>query len=196
MTKKLVKRMIIFIILLAIIFALFKIVRVQDIIMKAIYPINYQEYIEKYSKENNVDPYMIYAIVKVESNFKPDVKSNSNAIGLMQLLEETAIEMSNSIDNQNITGEDLYEPETNIKLGVSYYAYLLKHYDGNHILALTAYNAGMGNVDTWIKTSVIKSDGSDIENIPYKETNNYVRKILRDYQIYLELYGQNYEVNL
>ena len=53
---------------------------------------------------------------------------------------------------------------------------------------ITAYNAGMGNVDTWIKTGVIQSDGSDIENIPYKETNNYVRKILRDYQIYLKLY--------
>ena len=181
--------MIIIIIALAIIFVLFKIVRVQNIALKKIYPTKYNEYVEKYSKENNVDKYMIYAIIKAESNFKSDVKSNSNAIGLMQLLENTAVEMSNSIKQDEITEKSLYDPEMNIKLGISYYSYLLKHYRGNNILALTAYNAGMGNVDNWIKKGVIKSDGSDIENIPYKETNNYVRKILRDYKLYVKLYN-------
>ena len=107
----------------------------------------------------------------------------------MQLLENTAVEMSNSIKKDEITEKSLYDPEMNIKLGISYYSYLLKHYRGNNILALTAYNAGMGNVDNWIKKGVIKSDGSDIENIPYKETNNYVRKILRDYKLYVKLYN-------
>lgn len=184
MTKKLKKRMIILIILLVTIFVLFGVIKVQDMILKKIYPTNYQGYVEEYAKQNEVDKYMIYAIIKAESNFKPDVKSKSKAVGLMQLMEATAIEMSSG----NVTEEDLYEPEINIKLGTKYYAYLLKHYKGNNILALTAYNAGMGNVDTWIKTKVIQSDGSDIENIPYKETNNYVRKILRDYRIYLKLY--------
>ena len=55
-------------------------------------------------------------------------------------------------------------------------------------LALAAYNAGSGNVDSWIKDGILKEDGSDIENIPYKETNNYVRKILRDYEFYNNLY--------
>ena len=162
MTKKFIKAMIIIIIALAIIFVLFKIVRVQNIALKKIYPTKYNEYVEKYSKENNVDKYMIYAIIKAESNFKSDVKSNSNAIGLMQLLENTAVEMSNSIKKDEITEKSLYDPEMNIKLGISYYSYLLKHYRGNNILALTAYNAGMGNVDNWIKKGVIKSDGSDI----------------------------------
>lgn len=188
MTKKLIKGMLILILLLAIILILFRIMRVQDIILKQIYPTTYAEYVEKYAKQNNMDKYMIYAIIKAESNFKPDVKSKSNAIGLMQLLEATAIERSNVIDEQNITEEDLYEPETNIKLGTSYYAYLLKRYKDNHVLALTAYNAGMGNVDSWIKDGVIRQDGSDIENIPYRETNNYVRKILRDYKMYVKLY--------
>lgn len=189
MTKKFIKAMIIIIIALAIIFVLFKIVKVQNIALKKIYPTKYNEYVEKYSKENNVDKYMIYAIIKAESNFKSDVKSNSNAIGLMQLLENTAVEMSNLIKQDEITEKSLYDPEMNIKLGISYYSYLLKHYRGNNILALTAYNAGMGNVDNWIKKGVIKSDGSDIENIPYKETNNYVRKILRDYKLYVKLYN-------
>ena len=63
---------------------------------------------------------------------------------------------------------------------------LLQKYE-NIELAVTAYNAGIGTVDNWIEKGIIKSDGSDIENIPYKETNNYVRKILRDYKIYRNL---------
>ena len=106
----------------------------------------------------------------------------------MQLLEETAIERSKIIYKEDIKEDDLYNPETNIKLGTSYYAYLLDYYKQNNILALTAYNAGIGNEDSWIKEGIIKADGTDLENIPYKETNNYVRKILRDYQIYLKLY--------
>lgn len=73
-------------------------------------------------------------------------------------------------------------------LGTKYYADLLELYDGNALLALTAYNAGIGNVANWIETGVIKNDGTDIENIPFKETNRYVRRILRNYRIYEEIY--------
>lgn len=188
MTNKFVKLLIICIILLAAWLILFKIVRIQDIVLKFIYPIKYEEYVEKYAKEYDVDKYMIYAIIKAESNFNPEVTSQSEAIGLMQLLEDTAIERSNAINEVTVTKQELYDPKTNIQLGTSYYSYLLSYYQGNTALALTAYNAGIGNVDSWIKEGIIKQDGSDIENIPYKETNNYVRKILRDYQIYLKLY--------
>ena len=152
------------------------------------YPTKYSEYVEKYSEENGIDKYLVYAIIKAESNFDPNVKSSADARGLMQLMEETAIERSNVIDNEDVQTYDLYDPETNIKLGTSYFAYLLGLYDDNMVLAIIAYNAGLGNVEQWIKDGVIKADGSDIENIPYKETENYVRKILRDYQMYLKLY--------
>lgn len=188
MTKRFIKVMIILIILLASYLVFFKHFKIQNEILEKIYPIYYSEYVEKYAKENYVDPYIIYAIIKAESNFNPNVKSQSDAIGLMQLLEDTALEVSNTINEENITEQELYNPETNIKLGVTYYAYLLNRYGGNNFLALAAYNAGLGNVDTWIKQGIIKSDGSDIENIPYKETNNYVRKILRDYRLYIKLY--------
>lgn len=187
MTLKFVKRMIITIFLLTIIFIVFKITKVQDIILRNIYPTKYAEYVEKYAEENGLDKNIIYAIIKAESNFNPNVKSHSDAIGLMQLLEETAVERSNVIEGQTVTKDDLYLPEVNIKLGTSYFAYLLKHYNGNNVLALAAYNAGIGNVDDWIQKGVIKDDGSDIENIPYRETNNYVRKILRDYRIYIKM---------
>lgn len=144
---------------------------------------------EKYSEENGLDKYLVYAVIKAESNFNPNVKSNADARGLMQLMEETAVERSNVIENEDIEAYDLYDPETNIKLGTSYLSYLLELYDGNTVLAIIAYNAGLGNVKQWIKDGVIKPDGSDIENIPYKETENYVRKILRDYQMYLKIYN-------
>ena len=73
-------------------------------------------------------------------------------------------------------------------IGTKYYAELLKMYDGNMLLALTAYNAGIGNVNDWIKNGTIKKDGSDIENIPYKETNMYVRKIINNYKMYQSIY--------
>lgn len=188
MTKKIIITLIVLIVFLAIYFVCFKVIRVQDKILKMIYPIEYSEFVEKYSEENKLDKYLVYAMIKAESNFEPNITSNAGAIGLMQLMEETAIERSNIIEGQTIEQYDLYDPETNIKLGTSYLAYLLGLFDENMILAITAYNAGLGNVQEWIKAGIIKSDGSDIENIPYKETSNYVRKILRDYQMYLKLY--------
>ena len=142
MTKK-ISILITIIILLALGFCLFKVVRVQDIILKAIYPIEYSDYVEKYAAENNIDKYLIYAIIKAESNFNPDVTSGSGAKGLMQLMEETAVERSNQIHEETIETHDLYNPKTNIELGTSYFAYLLGLYDNNIILALTAYNAGL-----------------------------------------------------
>ena len=188
MTRKFMRLLIILIFLLALGFVLFKVVRIQDIILKNIYPTEYSEFVEKYAEEYGVDKYLIYAVIKAESNFNPDVTSGADAVGLMQLLEETAVERSNIINEEEVENIDLYDPETNIRLGTSYLAYLLELYNDNMVLAITAYNAGLGNVQQWIQDGIIKQDGSDIENIPYQETNNYVRKILRDYQMYLRIY--------
>ena len=175
-------------ILAIILILLFSIIRVQDIVIKKIYPQKYNAYVEKYSLEYRVDSMLVYAIIKAESNFKQDIKSNSNAMGLMQLLDDTAKETANKI-GIDYTEDCLYEPETNIRLGIKYFSDLLKEYDNNYMLALTAYNAGTGNLKKWIEQGIIKPDGSNIEDIPYKETNNYVRKIVRDYNIYKDLYN-------
>lgn len=170
---------------------LFGIFRIQEIIMKKIYPLKYTEYVEKYANENELDMMLVYAIIKAESNFDPNITSASGAMGLMQLMESTANEVAQKLEVEFFTKEMLYQPEINIQFGTKYFAELLQNYDGNLYLALTAYNAGIGNVAKWIENGIIKEDGSDIENIPYKETNNYVRKILRDYKIYQELYQNN-----
>lgn len=107
----------------------------------------------------------------------------------MQLLESTAKDIARreniEIKDDEIQ-EKLKEVETNIKLGTKYLSMLIEKYR-NIEIAVTAYNAGIGTVDNWIEKGIIKSDGSDIEKIPYQETNNYVRKILRDYKIYTKL---------
>ena len=186
--KRLLKFLITLLILASIIFILFKVIKIDDIIMKKLYPLKYSEYVEKYAKEYNIDKYMVYAIIKAESNFKENAKSSSDAIGLMQIMEITAIETARKMDLE-VTEEDLFKPDLNINIGLKYFTYLLNQYDNNYPLAIIAYNAGMGNVDAWIKDGTIKEDGTDIENVPFKETNNYVRKILRDYEIYKGLYN-------
>ena len=158
-------------------------------IQKLIYKKEYSEYVEKYAESYNVDENLVYAVIKAESNFNSDAKSNKDAIGLMQLVESTAKDVSKKVDIQltdDELKEKLLEPEININLGTKYLSILIDRYQ-NIEVAITAYNAGIGTVDNWIEKGVIKVDGSDIENIPYKETNNYVRKILRDYKIYTNL---------
>ena len=182
------KWLIILLVIIVIIVSLFTIFRVQDVILKKVYIRDYEEYVYKYSEEYNIDPLLIFAIIKAESNFEPNSVSTSGAIGLMQLMESTAIERANTIGVEISVREELFNPEKNIKIGASYFAYLLEKYDGNELLALAAYNAGIGNVDEWMQKGIIKQDGSDVENIPFKETNNYVRKIVRDYKIYQDLY--------
>ena len=109
----------------------------------------------------------------------------------MQIVGETAIDVANKnnidIDEDNNIEEELLNVQNNINIGTKYLSMLLEQYSNTEI-ALAAYNAGIGTINNWIEKGIIKADGSDIENIPYKETNNYVRKILRDYNIYKELY--------
>ena len=159
-------------------------------ILKIIYPRTYEEAVLIYSEEYGVDDNLILALIKAESNFNADAISNRSAIGLMQLMEETAKDVANQngieLDDENIK-QDLCDVYKNVQIGTCYLASLLKRYENKEI-ALAAYNAGIGTVDNWIDKGIIKSDGSDIENIPYKETNYYVRKILRDYEIYNNLY--------
>ena len=174
------------IILLAIVFVfIFK-----DKILKIMYPKDYQEIVSIYADKYNVEENLIYAVIKAESNFDENAVSHKNAIGLMQIMEETADDIATTygfdIDYENIK-ESVAEVQNNINIGTKYLEILLEKY-GNKEVAVAAYNSGIGTVDNWIEKDIIKADGSDIENIPYKETNNYVRKILRNYEIYKSIY--------
>lgn len=153
------------------------------------YKQEYTEYVKKYANEYGVDEYLIYAIIKAESNFEPNAESHRGAKGLMQLMYSTAEDIAKRI-NVNLNEDNILEPDININLGTKYISMLIQKYN-NINLALAAYNAGSGNVDGWIEKGTLKSDGSDIENVPFTETNNYVRKILRDYEIYKNIYEES-----
>lgn len=174
----------IFLVLLAIVLVVLIFFNVKDFVLKKLYPKEYNEYVEQYAKEYNLNENIIYAIIKNESNFDKDISSNKGAIGLMQIMQETGNEVANRI---NIEASNLLDAKTNIQIGTKYFSELYQKYNNTN-LALAAYNAGTGNVDKWIESGIIKSSGEDIENIPYKETNMYVRKVIQTEKIYEVLY--------
>ena len=155
-------------------------------VKNTLYPLKYESIVDEYSEEYGIDRYLIYAVIKGESNFNPKAISSKGAIGLMQLMQDTADEIGEDIGIESV---DLYDEDTNIRIGVKYIFDLIDKYEGNINLAIVAYNAGTGNVSKWIEDGTIKKGGSDIENVPYKETNMYVRRILNNYRIYRLLYN-------
>lgn len=165
----------------------------KDSLLKIVYPKTFKEVVYVYTEKYNLDENLIFAVIKAESNFNKEAISNKGAIGLMQLMEKTAEDVARKnnidIDYDNMRDE-LKNVYNNIEIGSCYLANLMQKYQ-NVELSLAAYNAGTGNVDKWIEDGIITKDGKNIENIPYKETNNYVRKILRDYKIYQNLYEKN-----
>ena len=185
---KIIKKFLILIVIISILLLILKIFKFENIILKKMYPIDYSEFVYKYSEQYNVDPLLIFSLIKAESNFNETVISSSKAMGLMQLMDSTAQQVAKNINIEYNNDTTLYNPEDNIQIGIKYLSELMEYYNQNYILALAAYNAGIGNVNNWINKGIINEDGSNAENIPFKETNNYVRKILNYYKIYQKLY--------
>lgn len=147
------------------------------------FPVAYSEYIVEYASENDLDPYLVMAVIKVESNFVPEATS-AYAGGLMQLTEETAKWVADKLE---ISDYDFMDPETNIKFGCYYLKHLIDKYE--HVdTALAAYNGGMGNVSKWLADSDYSDDGETLKYIPFKETRNYVVKVEKNWEDYKKIY--------
>ena len=185
--NKITKIILTIFIILIVSIIIYKMFNIDEIILKCLYPIKYKEQVYKYSEELNIDPMLTFAIIKTESNFNEKAESRSGAVGLMQLMDNTAKEQSSKLDIK-YNREMLYDPDMNLKLGLNYFNTLLDYYNQNYILAFASYNAGLGNIQKWIQEGIIREDGSDIENIPFKETNIYVRKIIKTYELYKKIY--------
>ncbi len=136
------------------------------------YPVAYSSYITRYAHENELDPYLVIAVIKQESNFIADARS-PYAGGLMQLTEITATEYASKL---GLTNYNYMDPETNIKIGCFVLSSLIEKY-GVVDTALAAYNAGVGNVDSWLENPDYSSDGKTLYKIPFSETKHYVDKI-------------------
>lgn len=114
------------ILLIVIAVILVKVVNIQDIIMKKMYPKEYSEYVYTYAEENDIDPLLIFAVIKAESNFDSDVISHSNAMGLMQILERTAREVVVNEIEEEFSKDMLFNPEENIKIGTKYFSRIIR----------------------------------------------------------------------
>ena len=159
---------------------------------KVLYPFPYRAEIEKHSRHYQVDKFLAVSVMKVESNFYENAHSASGAVGLMQLMPETANWIAYCLNEEPPTFDEMHECERNIKYGIWYLAELEDEFKGNDILALAAYNAGRGNVQNWIQENGWGENFSDIEAIPYSETRNYVKRVLHCRDKYAELYGLNF----
>ncbi|MBQ7307794.1 MAG: lytic transglycosylase domain-containing protein [Clostridia bacterium] len=152
------------------------------IFVKVVYPIKYREAVSESSTKYEIEESLIYAVIKAESGFSSKSVSKSGAYGLMQILPSTMC----YIMNEEIEKERLFEPEFNIEVGTKYLRYLLNKFNDIRVV-LSAYNAGEGNVFVWLKDKNYSLDGKTLKTTPFKETNNYVEKVLKYEKIYKKL---------
>jgi soluble lytic murein transglycosylase len=176
-----IKELIILVILILFICILFNFENKFKLLSGIFYENPYESYITKYSNHFSVDPLIVKAVMKKESNLARDVVSSKGAVGLMQIMPKTALEIAKQLNVKNYSGARLKESEINIMFGTYYLQRLLNYYDNNLILALAAYNAGMGNVKNWCsKNRMIKEK---INEIPFKETRDYVQYVMLHYKL-------------
>lgn len=159
---------------------------IMDAIDRANYPRDYSQWVEKYSSEYGIPEYVVYSVIKVESNYNASALSSAGAVGLMQITPETFDWLQFLLHEDYETGM-LYDPETNIRYGTYLLSYLYAEFE-NWDTAFAAYNAGMARVKGWLQDSQYTDGNGKLKNIPIKETREYVAKLDRAEQAYLRLY--------
>ena len=158
------------------------------ILEKIIYPYPNQAIIEKYATQYGVDPLFVISVIREESKFIPQSESHKGAKGLMQLMPSTAEEVAKSLGDKTYSEEGLLTPEKNIQYGTWYLASLQKAFAGNMTLVTAAYNGGRGHVQEWINNGQINPNNIRLQDIPFKETQDYVGRVLKSYEKYTKLY--------
>jgi len=151
-------------------------------------PLAHEDAIRAQAHEKRLDPSLIAAVIYAESKFN-DSTSSAGALGLMQLLPSTAHFIADRSGGTAFTTEDLSTPAINIAYGSWYLRYLLDRYDGDEVLALAAYNGGMGNVDRWVADAGARGERLDVADIPFPETRAYVQRVLDTRREYRRTYA-------
>lgn len=150
------------------------------------YPLVYWPEVEEAATRRGIDPYLVLSVMREESRFAPDARSIAGALGLMQLMPQTAQRLNKSAKVRLTGAADLYEPGINIQLG-AYYLHSLLQRMGSIPLALAAYNGGEEAVNDWLRKGSYQTVDEFIEDIPYDETRDYVKKVMTTYFEYLRL---------
>jgi soluble lytic murein transglycosylase len=147
-------------------------------------PLSETSVIRQQAAEKHLDPALIAAVIFAETKFDPR-PSAAGAEGLMQILPDTAYFIAHLSGGYRFTAADLATPQINVAYGSYYLRYLLNHYDGNEMLAVAAYNAGLANVDSWVEQASAAGRTLTVAAIPFPETRAYVQRVLeaqRDYR--------------
>lgn len=181
------KRLVCFLIAVFLILMIFNI----NAVAKILFPIKYSEYIFKYSKEYNLDPYFVAAVIKSESNFNKNARSSKNAYGLMQITLDTSEWAAKEMKLENYNTNLLIDPEFNIRMGCWYLSDLKKEFNNDDTLVLAAYNGGRGNVQKWLSSNEHSKDGKKLYYIPFKETDQYIKRVKVNYKVYKFIYSNH-----
>ena len=151
-----------------------------------LFPFPYQQAITENSQQEKINPLLVVSVMRKESSFAPEASSWAGAVGLMQIVPNTAKWVAKQIDWPDYT---LTNPEDNIALGTWYLAHNHQRYNHNSLLAIASYNAGTGNVSRWKRKYSLKDPDLFVEKIPFPETKDYVEGVFSNYWNYLRLYN-------
>ena len=151
------------------------------------FPLVYPELVKRCADEYELDPYLIEAIINVESSVRPDAVSGAGAAGLMQIMPDTGEWIAGKLKLEEY---DLTYPETNISIGCWYLKFLNGRFDDSACV-IAAYNAGHNAVKKWLDGEY-SSDGTTLDEIPYPETRDYVKKVQRAYEKYKQIYPEGF----
>ena len=157
-------------------------------VLQIIFPLDYWPLIQKYSNMHGLDPFLITALMAQESTFTAEIRSSANARGLMQLMPSTGRRYARKLGMRSFSTASLLQPETNVRLGTQYFKDLVDRFGGVHY-ALAGYNAGEHRVAKWLTEAPGLPADEFIDNIPFPETQNYVKRILGTAEDYRRLYG-------
>jgi len=161
-----------------------------DKVWRYFYPFPYRQITINHAEAYNLDPYLLASIMKAESGFDRSAVSPKGARGLMQIMPDTGQWVARQLGSPAFAPDQLFDPDTNIRFGAWYIADLKKEFHGDIVLVLAAYNGGRGNVEEWVASKNLTGGNSTIDQIPFPETRNFVRKVLLYHRIYSHLYGQ------
>lgn len=157
---------------------------------KYLYPFPYRDKVFANAAANEVEPFLVAAVIRTESKFVAAARSPKGAMGLMQMMPETGQWVAEQLGEGGFAAEMLYDPDVSIRFGTWYLASLQKEFRDNEVLVLAAYNGGRGNVKQWMRQFGWEQNFRDIEQIPYRETREYVKKVLHAKERYRDLYGR------
>lgn len=157
-------------------------------ILQVIFPLAFWDSIRKYSAQHDLDPYVVAALIAQESTFDPQIKSVANAWGLMQIVPTTGRRLARTAGVRSFSTASLTNPEINIRLGTLYFSQLVEQFGGTYY-ALASYNAGENRVIKWKSERQGLDEDEFIDDIPFPETQNYVKRILGTAEDYRRLYG-------